>query len=414
MSAEVKIAKLAAKSPYHPETAERVLAGWPAFMATMPQDPQWLADIRAQGAEYLKARGLPGSKIEGWKFTNILPLVKPFGDDVGRTGLSYDAPTGVQVVPLMMAHEQDWVREMLSRPAPMREHNTDPALWHLAKLYYRDGVAIDVPANLESEAPLTITMECDEAMMYMVHTAIRVQRNARLTIIEDHRGKGAFWKNRLSHIKVEEGGHLVHIRLQNDPDKAVYTQTTDVEVAKDGTYEAVALYTGARLSRNQVHVRLLESGAVCHINGVALMRGEQHADTTVLVEHMAPHCESNQNMRNILDDRAHGVFQGKIHVHQVAQKTQGYQLSRAILLSEGAEMDTKPELEIYADDVKCSHGATTGQLDKEPMFYMRARGIPEAEARALLIQSFVGEIFDLLKDEKLREQLMDRVRVWLK
>ena len=160
-------------------------------------------------------------------------------------------------------------------------------------------------------------------------------------------------------------------------------------------------------------MRLREPGAVCHINGVALMRGEQHADTTILVEHLAPHCESNQNMRVILDDRAHGVFQGKIHVHQPAQKTDGYQLSRALLLSEGAEMDTKPELEIYADDVKCSHGATTGQMDEEPLFYMQSRGIGKEEAKALLIEAFAAEVLNFVEQQPWHGLLMERVRKWL-
>jgi Fe-S cluster assembly protein SufD len=414
MSADVKIRTLPKHSPYHPETAERVLAGWPSFMATMPQDPQWLADLRSGAAEYLRHRGLPTAKLEGWTFTNLLPLVKSFGDTLGQARVTYEQPFGVRVEPLITACQHDWVREILSRPVPMHDANADPALWHVCKLFFRDGVAIDVAPGVEVEGPLDILMECGDDALYAVHTAIRVQRNARLTIVEDHRGKGAFWKNALSHISVEEGAHLVHIRIQDDSRKAVYTQTTDVEVAKEGTYEAITLYTGARMSRNQVHVKLKEPGAACHLNAVAMMRGEQHADTTILVEHLAPHCQSNQNMRTILDDRAHGVFQGKIHVHQPAQKTDGYQLSKALLLSEGAEMDTKPELEIYADDVKCSHGATTGQLDQEPMFYMRSRGIPEDEARALLIQSFVASVFEGVKDEGIRERLMAGVREWLK
>lgn len=412
MSAVVK--KLEAGAPFYPETAERALAGWAAFMAARPKDPEWLAQLRAQGADYLKTRGLPGAKLEGWKYTNLPPLVKNFGDTLGQTQVAFDPVPGVFIQPLISAQDMDWVRELLSRPAPAHDANADPALWHLCNLYYRDGIAIDVPAGTEAQNAINIVMACDEDLLYIVHTAIRLQPNSRLTIIEDHRGKGAFWKNRLSHIRVEEGAHLVHIRIQEDSDKAVYTQNTEIEVMKGGTYEAVALYTGARLSRNQVHVRLMEPGAACHINGVSLMRGEQHADTTILVEHLAPHCESNQNMRTILDGRAHGVFQGKIHVHQPAQKTDGYQLSKALLLSEGAEMDSKPELEIYADDVKCSHGSTTGRLDEEPMFYMQSRGIGADEARALLIEAFAAEVLDLLKNDTVRENMADRVRAWLK
>lgn len=412
MSAEHKIMQFPVKSPYHPETAENVLRGFAAFQAEQ-NDSSELAAIRQAGVDYVTQHGLPTPKLEGWKYTNIIPAVRGF-DRLGTVRVSSNAVPGVIVQPLVKSViEQDWVKNLICHSKAGTDYNVNPILWHLANMYFRDGVSIDVPANTVVKEPLEILMECDDGAFYVVHTAIRVGVNASLTIIEDHRGKGKFWKNRLSHITVEPGGHLTHIRIQEDSKDAVYTQNTQVTVAKDGHYNAVALYTGAAISRNQIHVLLTEPGALCHLNGASLMRGKQHSDTTILVEHMAPHCESNQNMRTILDDQAHGVFQGKVHVHQIAQKTDGYQLSKAILLSEGAEMDTKPELEIYADDVKCSHGATTGRLEDEPMFYMRSRGIPEEQARALLIESFVAEIFDEVKGEETREKLLERVRGWL-
>ena len=413
MTSERKIAQFPVKSPYHPETAAGVLRGFAEFLAGRQDTPE-IAAIRHAGADYITRTGLPTPKLEGWKYTNIIPAVRGF-DRLGQVRVTArTSPAGVVVKPLLTSVvEENWVRDLLCGSVDTAEYNADATLAHFANMYFRDGVSVDVPANTVVEEPLEILMECDDGAFYVVHTAIRVGRNASLTIVEDHRGKGAFWKNRLSHITVEPGGHLTHIRIQEDSVNAVYTQNTKVTVAKDGHYNAVALYTGAAISRNQIHVQLTEPGALCHMNGASLMRGKQHADTTILVEHMAPHCESNQNMRTILDDQSHGVFQGKVHVHQIAQKTDGYQLSKAILLSEGAEMDTKPELEIYADDVKCSHGATTGRLDDEPMFYMQSRGIPRDEARALLIESFVAEVFDEVKNPETLEALLQRVRGWL-
>ena len=150
-----------------------------------------------------------------------------------------------------------------------------------------------------------------------------------------------------------------------------------------------------------------------HLTSINLLSGMQHGDTTILIEHTAPHCRSNQFYRTILDDSARGVFQGKVHVHKIAQKTDGYQLSNAILLSEKAEMDTKPELEIYADDVRCSHGATTGQLDEEPVFYLRSRGLSEKEARELLIQAFVDEVVDKIVDEDIQASVREKTGQWL-
>lgn len=399
------------KSPYHPETAEKILRAYAEFQKTL-NDPEWLAGLRRAGVDYVTACGLPTPKLEGWKFTNIIPAVKHY-ETFGQFNVAVKAPPQVAVQPLLKSMEQDWVRNAVAGALADKDPNTDPALIHLGNMFFRDGVSVDVPANAVVKEPLEIVMECADGAFYNDHTVIRVGANASLTMIEDHRGTGQFWKNRLCHITLEPGAHLTHIRIQDDSTEAVYTQTTKVSIAKDAHYNAVSLYTGAAISRNQVHVLLKEPGALCHINGAALMRGKQHADTTILVEHLAPHCESNQNMRTILDDQAHGVFQGKVHVHQPAQKTDGYQLSKALLLSEGAEMDTKPELEIYADDVKCSHGATTGRLDEEPLFYMQSRGIPVDAARALLIEAFADEVFDEVQDDEIKEELLGRVRAWL-
>lgn len=411
MNATVR--KLSSHSPYMPETAEKILS---APVPGAGEDTPAITAMREEAREYLTLRGLPSAKLEGWKFTNILPLVKDYGAVQGRTKVSSNKIEGVQTQGLVSSvRENKWVEELITEPAHYTDPNTDPALWHLSNLFFRDGVSIDVPAGMEVAEPLNITMICDEEdAFYMVHTAVRIGANARITIIEDHCGTGTFWKNRLSHFRLEPGAHLTHVRIQRDSDTAVFTQNTKVAVAKDATYEGVTLYTGARMSRNQVHAVLQEPGATCHLSGINLMRGEQHVDATILIEHRAPHCSSRQNYRSILDDRAHGVFQGKVHVHQPAQKTDGYQLSKAILLSEGAEMDTKPELEIYADDVKCSHGATTGQLDEEPLFYMRSRGIGEDDARSLLIESFAADALETLRDDAVRQQLMGGVREWLK
>lgn len=413
MSSERKIAPFPVQPNHHPETAEKIFAAYQDFAKDL-NDPEWVRDLRARSADYVRAHGLPTPKLEGWKFTNIIPLVRHYGDHMGRVQVSVNAVPGVSIAPLSVsATEQQWVRDLITEEASYTEHNANPILWNLANAYFRDGISIDVPPNTTVEKPLEILMECHEGAFFMVQTAIRVGANSSLTIIEDHRGKGAFWKNRLSHITLEQGAHLTHIRIQDDSKDAVYTQTTKVTIARDAHYNAMALYTGAAISRNQIHVVLKEPGALCHLNGATLLRGTQHSDTTILVEHLAPHCESNQNMRTILDDRAHGVFQGKVHVHQPAQKTDGYQLSKAIILSEGAEMDTKPELEIYADDVKCSHGATTGRLDEEPLFYMQSRGIPAEQARALLIKSFAQDVFDEVSDDQVKEELLSRVRRWL-
>ena len=408
------VTKFPEKSPYQPDTAEAILRAYDAFVADIDDQPEWLLALRKSSLKEFKRRGIPTPRLEGWKFTNLYPLVKTYGDKVGQVKVSYDKIDGVTITPLMQALAADWVRTALSEDMPPGQHNTENTLWHLGNIYMRDGIVIDVPANTEVKAPLELLTSADNNAFSTDRIVIRLQQNARLTIVEAHEGKGTFWKNRLTHIVLEPGSKLTHIRMQDDSDKAVYTQTTNVHVGRDACYDALAYCAGAALSRNQIRVTLDDTGAVCHLNGVNLLRGEQLGDTTILVEHRAPHCQSNQNIRTVLDDRAHGVFQGKVHVHQPAQKTDGYQLSRALLLSEGAEMDTKPELEIYADDIKCSHGATTGQLDQEPLFYMQSRGIEEKTAKALLIQAFLAEVFMNMTDESLKTSLERKVEAWLK
>ena len=171
--------------------------------------------------------------------------------------------------------------------------------------------------------------------------------------------------------------------------------------------------TGAALARNQIYVRFDGEGAATDISGATLAQGSQHCDTTLVVEHNVPACESRELFKLVLNDEARGVFQGKIIVTPDAQKTDGKQMSQALLLSETAEFDSKPELEIYADDVVCGHGATSGQIDEDLLFYLRARGLPEAQARALLIQAFVGETFEALDDEVIGDAFAEVAADWL-
>ncbi|MDH5723165.1 MAG: Fe-S cluster assembly protein SufD [Alphaproteobacteria bacterium] len=234
------------------------------------------------------------------------------------------------------------------------------------------------------------------------------------TVIERHTGQGAYWKNMATEIVLGANARLNHIRIQEDSLDAVQTNMVHVTMERDSTLNSFSLNLGGKMTRHDIHAVLNGTNIDCSFNGVNLLSGTQHGDTTILMEHVAEQCLSNQFYRTILNDASRGVFQGKVHVHRGAQKTDGYQLSNTILLSPKCEMDTKPELEIYADDVKCSHGATTGQLDEEPLFYLRSRGLSEAEARMLLMKAFVDEVVDKIKDETLRAEIHEKAEKWLK
>ena len=383
---------------------------WNEFVVANPA-PVWLSDVREKGMTAFSAQGLPTKKAERYKYTDIprteagryFPQVKSPIKTTGHlkyvTPISGDAP--------------EWVRERAVAAPAGEEQYKDMALWHAANAFLRDGIIVDVPKNTTGEAPLEIEIAGDGFNSFVPRMFIRVGENAELTIIERHTGKGAYWNNSLSQICLEKGARLRHYRIQDNSAEAIYTQNTHVTQAADSTYEACVLTTGSELSRNQIHVELLGAGAEVYLSGLNLLQDTQHGDTTITIEHKAPNCHSNQLYKTIVDDKAHCVFQGKVHVHQIAQKTDGYQLSNALVLTSTATMDTKPELEIYADDVKCSHGSTTGQIDNAPLFYLRSRGLNEAQARMLLMQAFLGPVIDNIKDENIQELFGDLSLKWL-
>ncbi len=243
---------------------------------------------------------------------------------------------------------------------------------------------------------------------------IILEAGAQVTVIERHEGQGAYWKNMVTEIRLGDGAVLNHVRLQADSLQAVHTNMSTVTLGRDSVYEGFSCNSGAKLSRHEISATLAGENGRCTFAGVNLLRDVQHGDTTITLAHTAPHGFSEQFYRTILEGMARGVFQGKVHVHRSAQKTDAYQLSKALLLSDGCEMDTKPELEIYADDVKCAHGATTGQMDETALFYLRSRGVPVPEARRLLIRAFVDEAVDKIGDGFLRHTVHERVMQWLR
>ena len=241
---------------------------------------------------------------------------------------------------------------------------------------------------------------------------IRLGAHARLTLIEVSRGTGRYLHNPSFDIDVAEGATLVHLRLQDEAEDAFHLSTLHVTIAGGSTYDSFALTLGARLARMQVHARLTGPGASAHLNAAQMLTGSQHADFTTIVSHDAPSCASRQTVKNVLAGRSRGVFQGKIEVARIAQKTDGYQMSQALLLSPEAEIDSKPELQIYADDVKCSHGVTVGELDADQLFYLRSRGIPDPEARAMLVRAFLAEALDPIAHVAGRALLEDAAAAW--
>lgn len=374
--------------------------------------PDWLKDFRMQAFERFKEQGLPTQKLERFKYTNIAKAVAGYDGVLAEHGGSMDGEM-TYVSALSDNLNEDWVKTLITREPPGQLKYGDSALWDLNTAYLKDGTVIDIPANTNVEKPFILNLESKDDSYISLRMIVRLGDGAEATIIENHTGEGEYWKNNALQVIVGKNAKLNHVIIHNDSKGAVNTVYTYASVERDATYDCFTLNNGNAVLRHQIQADMNGANGHVSFNGLNLLDGKQHSDTTILVNHKAPHCESNQFYRSLLADHSHGIFQGKVHVYEEAQKTDGYQLSNAILLSEHAVMDTKPELEIYADDVKCSHGATTGQMDEEPLFYLRSRGLSEKEARFLLVQAFVGEVLEKMNDDDNRASIEKDVMTWL-
>ena len=281
----------------------------------------------------------------------------------------------------------------------------------------RDGVVVDVPAGTKLDKPiLVVHLLSGEAGAVHPRNVLRIGAGAEADLAEVFIGRSGStgWTNTVLEGAIEQGGRLRHVAMIRHGAGAVHTGRMTMDVARDANYAAQALTLGGRVVRNEFVVRLSGPGAECGLSGGALAHGRRHVDHTTEITHAAPHTESEQVFRNVADDNARTVFQGRVVVEKDAQKTNARQSGRSLLLSPGAEAQNKPELRIFADDVKCSHGATVGDLDKDALFYLRARGIDEAEARALLTRAFVADLLTLLPVDAARTAVEEAVDGWLR
>ncbi|MGA3399481.1 MAG: Fe-S cluster assembly protein SufD [Acetobacteraceae bacterium] len=387
--------------------------------------------VRDAAAESFRRNGLPGRRVEAWKYTDLRPVaVASFQEPLG---LRANCDALLARVPALegarLAFVDGRFRDDLSTPpiaARFTRFADRPVFGTLARpdrepmvalntMLAEDGAIIDVPANTDGGLLHLVSLATATpggAADFHPRHSIRLAPGARLTVLETSIGDGTYLHAPVTELHVAEAAALTHIRLQDESATAFHLATLYAEIAERGTYDSFALNLGARMARTEVHARLAGPGATTHLNGAQLLSGTQHADFTTVVRHDAPHGTSRQTVKNVLAGRSRGVFQGRIEVARHAQKTDGYQMSQSLLLSPDAEIDTKPELEIFADDVKCSHGATVGELDNDQLFYLRSRGIPDAEARSMLVRAFLAEALDAVTHEAARAVLESAVEGW--
>lgn len=402
------------------------LGRYEGLRAQLPGD----AAVRDAAAGVLRARGLPTPKEEAWHFTNLRPLA---GLDFAEPVTDLDAsarllallpevagprlvlidgrfrpdlsvlPDGVSVRSFAEVHEFG----RLLRPERDR-------VVAINTMLAEDGVVIDVPADMDAGFLMLAQLTSGERRRVASHPhhRIRLASGARLVLLDVSAGVGEYLNNPVLEIEVAERAHLTHGRLQQDAKEAFHLGTIYADTAAEGVYDCFSLALGAKLGRTEIHARLGGEQAAVHLNAAQIMGGSQVSDFTTAISHDAPNCPSRQTVKSVLTGRARAVFQGRIEVARVAQKTDGYQMNQALLLSPDAEINSKPELEIYADDVKCSHGATVGALDAEQLFYLRSRGVPADVARMMLVRAFLTDAFEAVNHEGLRAVFEQAVEEW--
>ena len=382
---------------------------------------------RDAAADWLSRHGLPRRTEEAWRYTDLRRLWD--ADRADATAMP-PAQAASMLAELIQAAglDESWPRLVfvdgvlsaaLSRRPDLvacdglgraSEAAPDHPILALNTMLAADGASLRVADGVDAGRMLLITLGSGGGL-HLRHRLV-LEPGASLTLLEIAAGTGNYVNDGVIEIEVRERARLNHVRVQQDGPDAVSLSQVRVTVAGHGSYDGFNLALGASLARHEVRARLEGEYGIVHVNGAQLLSGTQIADLTSAIMHAAPRCSSRQTVKNVLAGKARGVFQGKIVVDRIAQKTDGYQMNQALLLSAEAEIDSKPELEIFADDVKCSHGATAGALDDEQLFYMRSRGVPEAAAREILVRAFLDDALGLVEDERVRDVLERAVARW--
>ena len=412
-----------------------------------------VAEARRAAIGAFGTLGLPHRRIEEWKYTDLRNVMKDAlapavtNDVAAKTtaadlivalghlarldvhritfvnGLyaphlsDLDGADGLEVKPISSALEG--APEKVAERVMAVSGKTSDATVALNTAFMTDGAVVRVADGVKAAKPLLIVFvrAGKDALATSVRNVVSVGQGAEATLIEAHVAvPGATREaqvNALTEIGTGKGARVAHVKIATDMGKALHLSNWNVTLGTDATYRGFQFTSGIGLARNQISVVYEGEGGKLDLSGAYLARGSEHVDTTLVVDHAVPHCESRELFKGVLDGQARGVFQGKIIVRPDAQKTDGKQMSQALMLSPDAEFDSKPELEIYADDVVCGHGTTSAELDEDLLFYCMSRGIPENTARALLIESFIGEAIDKVEHDGLKAALGEMAVEWL-
>jgi len=405
--------------------------------------PDWLKDLREGGIARFHDLGFPNMKQEAWRFTSVAPiaegsfeLVKPparipqledirafllfeagyrlvFVDGFFQPSLSTPFFDDIQSLAHVVTHRQDLVREHLGKYAATQ----DRPFSALNTAFVSDGAFVHVPAKATIAEPIQLLFLSTGGKPAVTHprNLVVIEREARASIVETYAslspgggGGGPYWTNSVTEIVVGEAARVDYHRVQRESTRAYHVATTQTHQGRDSRVNLHTIAFGAALARHDLGSVMAGPGGTLILNGLYLLAGSQHADHHTTIDHAADHCESHEYFNGVLDEKSRGVFTGRIIVRPGAQKTDSKQTNNNLLLSADAHADSQPQLEIYADDVKCTHGSTVGPLDPRALFYLRSRGVGEQEARRLLTYGFAAEILGRMEVASLRAQL-DRI-----
>lgn len=383
-------------------------------VASLPGDQE----ARQSALATFFSTGWPDRKHEAWHYTDLNARMRGFADEALATRMLRPELPSVDIPRLVFVNgvldktlSSDALNFLQTRGIPEQKTSSLPIVALNAAITL-GGADLKVSAGQNAGTILLVSVGSGDGLAIAPRHRITLEKGSNLTVIEVIRGAGRYLHVPVTEINVGDGGTLRHFRLQEESRDSVHVATVLATIAESATYETFTLGVGASLARSEFHVTLGGGGADVQLNAAQLLTGTQHGDVTTIVAHEAPGCTSRQTVKSVIDGSARGVFQGRIEVARIAQKTDGYQMNQALLLSDSAEIDSKPELEIFADDVKCSHGATIGALDPEQIFYLRSRGVSEKEARAILIRAFLHEALEPITDYVARPIFEAAIQSW--
>lgn len=405
----------------------------------------WAKRLREAAFDQFKELGFPTVKDEEWKYTNVAPLTRlsfqtardagdsevtpaevsrlgcveaknsqlVFVNGVLRKDLSAltDIPAGVIAIGIDEAIKepayQELIREYLARGVGY----TTNGFVALNTAMLASGAFILIPRNVEVHKPLSLLFVSSGNVASFPRVLVIAESNSKATLVENYAnaGAGASFTNAVVEVVLQDGATIEHYKVQRENVESFHIASTSASLGTNASYDSTAINFGAQLSRHDISVRMDHEGAECWVDGLYLVSSGQHTDTHSVIDHQQPHCSSHQLYKGILDGKSRAVFNGKVFVRHGAQKTDAMQTNKNLLLSKEARVDTKPQLEILADDVKCAHGAAVGQIDEDELFYLQTRGIHGELARNLLTYGFAEEVIGKIKLDSIRSQLDEAV-----